>query len=77
MQIIAVSRLSHTNVLSFFCVIFLVLVRTHAYFLFLFMSKVLLHHGLAQYLVIISSFWSGQDQVQHQTVGILILGHLR
>lgn len=53
------------------------LLRTHAYFLFLFMSKVLPHHGPARYLVIISSFWSGQDQVQHQMVGILILERLQ
>ena len=60
-----------------FCVISLILVRTHAYFLFLFMSKVLPHHGPARYLVIISSFWSGQGQVQHQMEGILILERLQ
>lgn len=47
------------------------------FFVFFFMSKVLPHHGPARYLVIISSFWSGQDQVQHQMVGILILERLQ
>ena len=77
MQVTAVSCLSHTNVLLSCCAGSLILVRTHAYFLFLFMSKVLPRHGPVRYLVIISSFWSGQGQVQHQTEGILILGHLR